>query len=218
MTRWLRSYTAVAHERYPGLAAFASLLVGEDDARVTQLVDDALVSVFGRLRRPLPADQAEGDVRMAITRGFLATSRADPHHDSADTAPAARATSDTAMDLSIYAPPDPTTEPDPHAEPERQASTTTAKPSVPTRATLASALLDLPPQVRAIVVLRSYEDLSVAHIAQELRLPVATVTRDLAMAAAHLDTAVGLSIAPDAPRSAAIDSATVSVGGHVAGR
>lgn len=62
--------TELVHRRGPALVAYAHLLSG-DHAAAQDLVQDALVRVFGRLRRGFTPDSAEAYVRRAILTVFL---------------------------------------------------------------------------------------------------------------------------------------------------
>jgi RNA polymerase sigma factor (sigma-70 family) len=62
--------TDLVRRRGPALVAYAHLLSG-DHAAAQDLVQDALVRVFGRLRRGFTPDSAEAYVRRAILTVFL---------------------------------------------------------------------------------------------------------------------------------------------------
>lgn len=159
----------LVRERGPDLLAYATLLTG-DRAAAQDLVQDAIVKVFGRLRTGFAPDVAEAYVRRTIlttyvdgfrrrrTRARLGHLVADDHrrpsHDSA---------SDARIDLR-------------------------------------AALGVLSRQERAVVVLRFYEDLTVPDVADHLGLATGTVKRYLSNALAKLEPLLGEAVEtpPDA--------------------
>lgn len=125
-------------------------------AAAEDLVHDAFVRVFSRPRRLDSARHAEAYVRRTLAN--LAMDRAKGKWRESDAARRSR---------SAEASPDPSGE-------------------VDARLGLASALALLPPQVRACVVLKYYDDLTVAEVADRLGLATGTVKRYLSDARAAL--------------------------------
>lgn len=73
----------------------------------------------------------------------------------------------------------------------------THAPDPSDRPTLMQALATLPPRQRAVVVLRYYEDQSVAQVAHELQVSEGTVKSQTSDALAALRTLLGDSILPE---------------------
>lgn len=61
-----RTLEALARDRGPDLVAYATLLTGGDRAGAQDLVQDAIVKVFGRMRAGFTPDVAEAYVRRTI--------------------------------------------------------------------------------------------------------------------------------------------------------
>ncbi|NLE72779.1 MAG: sigma-70 family RNA polymerase sigma factor [Actinomycetales bacterium] len=61
-----RTLEALARDRGPDLLAYATLLTGGDRAAAQDLVQDAIVKVFGRMRAGFTPDVAEAYVRRTI--------------------------------------------------------------------------------------------------------------------------------------------------------
>lgn len=139
-------------------------------AAAEDLLHDAFVRVFSRPRRLESARHAEAYVRRALAN--LAMDRARALARDADAARRA---------LAAQAAPDPAG-------------------GVDERVGMASALAHLPLQVRTCVVLRYYDDLTVAQVADRLGLATGTVKRYLADARALLGELVEL---PDGERESA---------------
>ena len=150
----------LARERGTDLVAYATLLAG-DRATGQDLVQDAIVKVFGRMRTGFAPDVAEAYVRRAILTLYIDGFR---RHRT-------RATFAHLV-----------------AEPERRASDDAASAD---RIDLRAALRTLGPQERAVVVLRFYEDLTVPDIADRMGLAEGTVKRYLSNALGRLGERLG---------------------------
>ncbi len=70
----------LVHRRGPALVGYAHLLCG-DHAAAQDVVQDALVRVFGRLRRGFTPDSAEAYVRRAVLTVFLDERRSSARFD-----------------------------------------------------------------------------------------------------------------------------------------
>ncbi|GEA83729.1 RNA polymerase sigma factor [Cellulomonas gelida] len=70
----------LVHRRGPALVGYAHLLCG-DRAAAQDVVQDALVRVFGRLRRGFTPDSAEAYVRRAVLTVFLDERRSSARFD-----------------------------------------------------------------------------------------------------------------------------------------
>ena len=146
--RWEQVVTSLVAERGDALLRYAVLLSGSrDDA--ADLVQDALVRTFGRLRNGFTVQSAEAYVRRAILNAFLDSGRKRtrwrkiaPLEYVPDELPPASAATDTRLDL--------------HEELRR-----------------------LAPRERACLVLRYYDDLKVDDIAEVLGISSGTVKRYL---------------------------------------
>lgn len=152
---WERVVTRLVAERGPALERYAYLLCGNaDDA--ADLVQDALVKTFGRLRNGFTVSSAEAYVRKAVLNTYLDRGRRKTlwrriaHLEA------------TAESL----------------EPEA--------PSSDLRMDLVGKLRELSPRERACVVLRYYEDLKVDDIAAHLGISSGAVKRYLSDALAKL--------------------------------
>ena len=135
------------------------------------LVQDALVKTFARRRAGLQLDSAEAYVRRSILTLYLDGWRR-------------RGRWATRRHLAV-------------------APTSTEGPEARTgdRVDVVAALRQLPPQQKACVVLRFYEDLSVGEIAQRLGLADGSVKRYLSMGVHRLEGLLG----PIAPAPTYID-------------
>ena len=147
----------LAQERGGDLTAFAYLLTG-DLPSAQDLVQDALVKVFGRLRTGFTPETAEAYVRRTIVTlhvdGFRRGRRwRGVRH--------------------LLVSPD-----QPPVDVER-------------RLDLRAALDTLSPQERTTVVLRYYEDLPLAEVADRMNLAVGTVKRYASNALHKLETRLG---------------------------
>ncbi|NTW38864.1 MAG: sigma-70 family RNA polymerase sigma factor [Cellulomonadaceae bacterium] len=154
----------LARERGGDLTRYAYLLTG-DVAASQDLVQDAFVKVFGRLRTGFTPQVAEAYVRRAILTLFIDGYR--------------RGLTLTGVRHLL-------------ATGDDHDSTALAAD----RLDLQRALATLAPQLRACVVLRFYEDLTVPAIAEQMGLAQGTVKRYLSDAVHHLEELLGPISAP----------------------
>ena len=146
--RWEEVVTRLVAERGDALTRYAYLLSGSrDDA--SDLVQDALVKTFGRLRNGFSIASAEAYVRRAILNTYL---------------DAGRRTSRWRKIAHLQ------------AAPEIDESKDAATES---RIDLRGELMKLAPRERACLVLRYYEDLKVDDIAEWLEISPGAVKRYL---------------------------------------
>jgi len=164
MSGWEQALDALVRQRRRALTAYAFLLCS-DLREAEDLVQDALVSVFAGRRLPHEVDALEAYVRRAIRNTYIDGFRRRRHW---------------AALRHLVATPD-VQPPTPDASPE----------TVPVRIDVQRALAALGPRERACVVLRFYEDMTVAQIAAELSLAVGTVKRYLSDAVSRLEGMVG---------------------------
>lgn len=66
-----RTLEVLARDRGADLLAYATLITGGDRAAAQDLVQDAIVAVFGRMRTGFTPDVAEAYVRRAIVNGHV---------------------------------------------------------------------------------------------------------------------------------------------------
>lgn len=152
---WEQVVTQLVSERGAALERYAFLLCGHaDDA--ADLVQDALVKTFGRLRNGFTVTSAEAYVRKAILNTYLDRGRRRSRWRRIA-----------------------------HLEVAPVAIDSDA-PSSDLRLDLHSRLNDLFPRERACVVLRYYEDLKVDDIAAELGISAGAVKRYVSDALAKL--------------------------------
>lgn len=145
----------VVRQRGPALLAYAYVLTG-DHAEAEDLVQEALLRVFGALGRPLPTNAAHTYVKRAISTTFIDRSRKRKARPQiADGVAADKAVVD-------------------HAD------------AVTTAQAIHAAVLTLPPRERACVVLRYLEEMSTSAVANELGIAPGTVKRYLADGLARL--------------------------------
>ncbi|MCC2335531.1 RNA polymerase sigma factor [Cellulomonas wangsupingiae] len=165
----------LARERGRALLAYAYLLCG-DRRTAEDLVQDALVRTFTRVRAGTDVTHAEAYVRAAILRGHLDTWR--------------RRQRWSAVRHLLHVPGDETSR-DP-------------APSVATGSAVHAALATLAPQERVAVVLRHVEDLTVPEVAARMGLADGTVKRYLSTATAKLAERLGP--VPDDDEQVTVDS------------
>jgi RNA polymerase sigma factor (sigma-70 family) len=153
--RWEDVVTQLVVERGSALTRYAYLISGNrEDA--SDLVHDALVKTFGRLRNGFTIASAEAYVRRAILTTYLDRGRRISRWRKI-----AHLTGEPEMQES----PDADTE---------------------TRLDLQSQLMKLRPRERACLVLRYYEDLKVDDIAETLQISSGAVKRYLSDALARM--------------------------------
>lgn len=152
---WEKVVTELVAQRGAALERYAFLLCGNaDDA--ADLVQDALVKTFGRLRNGFTVSSAEAYVRKAVLNAYLDRGRR-------------RSLWRRIAHLEV-------------AQEARDAES----PSSDLRLDLSNLLHGLFPRERACVVLRYYEDLKVDDIAQQLGISSGAVKRYLSDALAKL--------------------------------
>lgn len=152
---WEKVVTELVAERGPALERYAFLLCGNaDDA--ADIVQDALVKTFGRLRNGFTVSKAEAYVRKAVLNTYLDRGRR-------------RSRWRRIAHLEVA--------------PEVLDS---VEPSSDLRLDLHSRLEVLFPRERACIVLRYYEDLKVDDIAENLGISAGSVKRYLSDALAKL--------------------------------
>jgi len=145
---WERVVTELVAERGDALLRYAALLCGDrDDA--ADLVQEALVKTFGRLRNGFGVESAEAYVRRVILNTHLDDGR--------------RRSRWRRVAPLEYAP-------------EQRES---IAPAVDSKLDLHEELRKLTPRERACLVLRYYDDLTVAGIADTLGISAGTVKRYL---------------------------------------
>ena len=145
---WERVVTELVAERGDALLRYAALLCGDrDDA--ADLVQEALVKTFGRLRNGFGVESAEAYVRRVILNTHLDGGR--------------RRSRWRRVAPLEYVP----------EERESEA------PAVDAKLDLHGELRKLTPRERACLVLRYYDDLTVAAIAETLGISAGTVKRYL---------------------------------------
>ena len=161
MAGWQPMLETVVRERYPRLVAYASLLVGSR-AEAEDLVQDALVATFGGRARFSTAAEAEAYVRRAVASRFIDQGRR-------------RTAERKALDrVGALAPPEP-------VEPA----------GTGLDGAVERALAQLSPRVRACVVLRHMEDLSIRQTADVLSLSEGAVKRYVSDGVAAMNAALG---------------------------
>ncbi len=169
MAPWEQELATLAEHRGRALVGYAYVLCG-DQRHAEDLVQDALVKVFSRLRRREGADGGrgvhpldDGGTTEAYVRRAILTLYLDEYR---------RRRRWTGVKHLVAT--------DDHARGPESGATA--------RADVAAALDRLAPRERACVVLRYFEDLTVPQIAEALGLAQGTVKRYLADATATLRT------------------------------
>lgn len=156
---WENVVTTLVAERGDALTRYAYLISGsQDDA--ADLVQDALVKTFGRLRNGFTVRSAEAYVRRAILNSYL---------------DGGRRTSRWRKISHLAAAPEAVESP---------------APATDSRIDLSGELMKLAPRERACLVLRYYEDLKVADIAETLEISAGAVKRYLSDGLAKLSTSM----------------------------
>jgi RNA polymerase sigma factor (sigma-70 family) len=156
---WERIVATLVAERGDALTRYAFLISGSaDDA--ADLVQDALVKTFGRLRNGLTLHSAEAYVRRAILNGHLDAARRRSRWHRISHLAAAPVQQDSPAD------------------------------DAATRIDLQGQLQRLAPRERACLVLRYYDDLKVDDIAAALGISSGAVKRYLSDALAKLSVAL----------------------------
>lgn len=148
MAAWEQSLDDLVRRRGSALVAYAYLLCG-DPAEAEDLVQDALVRVYARLRRGHEPTAIEGYVRSAVLTTYLDGFRRRRRWAAVR-----------------------------HLLPG-EASGAGPEHTSPVRVDVQRALMTLSPRERACVVLRFFEDLTVPVIAERLALSQGTVKRYL---------------------------------------
>jgi RNA polymerase sigma factor (sigma-70 family) len=157
---WEQLVTRLVAERGDALTRYAYLISGSRDS-ASDLVQDALVKTFGRLRNGFTIASAEAYVRRAILNTYL---------------DAGRRTSRWRRIAHLQAEPELVESRDAHTE---------------ARIDLQSELAKLTPRERACVVLRYYEDLKVDDIAEWLGISSGAVKRYLSDGLAKMAVSLG---------------------------
>ncbi|MET0844274.1 MAG: sigma-70 family RNA polymerase sigma factor [Leifsonia flava] len=156
---WEQVVTDLVAERGVNLTRYAYLLSGSrDDA--ADLVQDALVRTFGRLRNGLTVDSAEAYVRRSILNAYLDDGRR-----------ASRWRANAHL----------------HVTPEERESSARLTDA---RLDLHAELAKLTPRERACIVLRYYDDLTIDGVAGALGIASGTVKRYLSDALAKMAVAL----------------------------
>lgn len=166
MTAWQDTLDELVRTRGRALAGYAYLLTG-DVREAEDLVQDALVRTFARGRSARGVTSAEAYVRRTILTTYVDDFRRRRHWA-------------TIRHLAVVPEPSPTD--GPNAGPE---------PVVTTRLAVQQALDLLPPRERACIVLRHFEDMTVAQVADTLSLSIGTVKRYLSDATRTLEEHLG---------------------------
>jgi RNA polymerase sigma factor (sigma-70 family) len=151
----------LARDRGADLTAYACLLAG-DRAAAQDLVQDAIVKVFGRMRTGFTPDVAEAYVRRTILTLYI------------DQARKRRGWAAVRHLATIEHP-----------------ETSSYESATADRIDLRAALHTLAPQERAAVVLRFYEDLTVPDIAERMGVSPGSIKRYLSNALHKLETRLG---------------------------
>lgn len=153
--QWERSLVALVEQRGPALSRYAYLLCG-DSTEAADLVQEALLRTFGRLRTSTHIDTLEGYVRQAILHVYVDGRRRQSRWARLRHLLAGQATQES------------------------------AEQAVVEREGIRSGLAGLSPRQRACVVLRYYDQLTVPQIAARLNCAEGSVKRHLSDALARL--------------------------------
>lgn len=176
---WERVVTELVAQRGDALLRYAALLCGDrDDA--ADLVQEALVKTFGRLRNGFGVDSAEAYVRRVILNTHLDGGR--------------RRTRWRRLAPLEYVP-------------EQRESDA---PGVDAKLDLHDELRKLTPRERACLVLRYYDDLTVAAIADTLGISQGTVKRYLSDGLAKM----AIALADDGTAADRLGTATTHETAH----
>ena len=162
MTQWSEHLDDLMRNRYPALLAYARALTAGDLAAAEDVVHDAIVRSFSRSRRFDSVAHAEAYTRKAIHSVFLDRARSRSRLFRAFSRVAERDRLPS------------------HDE------------SVTSGALVHGLLAELSPRERACVLLRFYDDMSLAEVADALGLSVGTVKRYLFNATEKLGATLGL--------------------------
>lgn len=196
MSRWEAELDDLVSQRGPALVRYAYMVCG-DRRDAEDLVQEALVKVFSRLRRPhrsegtaahpLDTRPDDPDRTLANPEGYVRRTILRLHIDGYRH----RALWTERRHLVA-------------AEDHRPGPAS----GVSVRADVATALASLTPQRRACVVLRFYEDLTVPQIATALGVAEGTVKRYLSEATSRLRAVLRPRTQPMPQQSATIDGGT----------
>jgi RNA polymerase sigma-70 factor (sigma-E family) len=157
-------FVAFVEARTSALLRYARVLTG-DPHRAEDLVQSALASAYRHWGRVEP-DGAEAYVRQAVLNGYLSWWRRPW-----------RGRETAVADLATLA--------------DRVHQSPAADDGLMLRDTVVRALDSLPPRQRAVLVLRYYEDLSEAEIAQRMGTSTGTVKSQASKALARLRAQLG---------------------------
>jgi RNA polymerase sigma factor (sigma-70 family) len=181
MANWNAMLDEVMRERGSRLVAYASLLVGP--AAAEDLVQDALIRSFTRERTFPHVNAAEAYVRRAMATMSIDAYRYRRTRLTGEQRSArTNAVRDEAVTVDIDTPLD-----------------------------VAAALAVLSPRVRACVLLRFYDDLTVREVGEQLGLATGTVKRYLHDAAATLEAHLGPDVLGGSADGATADRSSVSI-------
>ena len=161
MARWDQHVDELMERRYPALLAYANALTAGDRAAAEDVVHDAIIRAFGKGRGFETLAHAEAYTRRAILSVYLDRTRMRTRLLRAFSKVAER-----------------------DAEPSHD-------DAVDTCHVVRSLLKELSPRERACVLLRYYDDLSLAEVAEHLGLATGTVKRYLSNATARLGAVLG---------------------------
>ena len=169
MSRWQPLLEQVAHERYPRLVAYASLLAGSR-AEAEDLVQDALVATFSSRARFTTLPEAEAYVRRSVASRAIDRGRR-------------RTVERAALRVVAGRPGPPPPSPDAGIVGED----------------VLAALGRLAPRERACVVLRYMDDLSLRDTARTLGLSEGAVKRYTSDGVARLNAELGTEASTHVP-------------------